>query len=128
MNRATATCAVILISVSAAAWAQTTSSAPGIPTSDPIPVNRFPARTSASLSRPDGSGVQKEIANSLRQAGFRNIRIVPQAFIIQATSQTGDPVTMFLSPDLLKVFVAQDAEGSDTITASSDQPAGAPTK
>ncbi len=128
MNRATAACAVILMTVSAAALAQTASPAPGDRAAEPTPVTRSPAKAATVLSRPDGAGVRQEIADSLRKAGFRNVRIVPQAFIIQAISQTGDPVTMFLSPDSAKVFIAQDADGQDTVATAGDQAGAVPAR
>jgi hypothetical protein len=128
MNRATAACAVILMAMSAAALAQTSPSAPGDLSADPIPVDRAPASAVPMIARPETPRVQQEIAESLRKAGFRDVRIVPRAFIIQATSQTGDPLTMFLSPDSHKVFIAQDANGQDTMTATAAQTGDAPVK
>jgi hypothetical protein len=64
--------------------------------------------------------LRKTLAGDLQKAGYTDVTIVPEAFIVQAKNKAGDPVTMFLSPDSMTVFTATDAKGKDAKTAAAD--------
>jgi hypothetical protein len=121
MKRALLTGAALLLAASTAAYAQTTTPAvPGFPDVKVLPVDTTPAPTT------DGSGIRKQLAANLTKAGFTAVTIVPEAFLVQATNKSGDPVMMFISPDSMTVFTAQDSKGQDARTAASATPSTTP--
>ena len=61
--------------------------------------------------------MRQQLSDNLTKAGYTNVKVMPEAFIIEANSKAGDPVTMFLSPDSMTVFTAQDPKGQDPKTA-----------
>jgi hypothetical protein len=105
--------AVLLAGTSVAA-AQTT--VPGYPNTKVIPVDtRAPAKHG-------GEDIQRQLTANLATAGYTNVKIEPDAFIVDATNKAGDKVVMFLTPDSATVFTASDAKGQDTRTAPSAPP------
>jgi hypothetical protein len=122
MKRALLTGGLMLMAVSTAALAQTTQPVPGYPGAKVIPVAGTPTQTTTDQPT-DGASMQQQLSGNLTKAGFTDVKITPDAFIIQAKNKSGDPVTMFLSPDSLTVFTAQDAKGKDTRAVTADQSA-----
>jgi hypothetical protein len=85
---------------------------PGYPDVKVVPVDTSPA------AKQSGDGdIQHQLSANLTGAGYTNVKIMPDAFIVQATNKSGKPVMMFLSPDSLTVFTAVDAKGQDARTA-----------
>ncbi len=114
MTRAILLGAAMALAASTAAFAQTPSgTAPGYPDVKVIPVD-------AAKPAAQGEGLRKTLAGDLQKAGYTDVTIVPEAFIVQAKNKAGDPVTMFLSPDSMTVFTATDAKGKDAKTAAAD--------
>jgi hypothetical protein len=108
----------ILLSGSSLAVAQTT--VPGYPGVKVVPIDAPPAATAPKHN--GGEDIQQQLSANLTGAGYTNVKIMPDAFIVAATDKTGEPVMMFLTPDSMTVFTATDAKGQDARTA----PAGAP--
>jgi Peptidase propeptide and YPEB domain len=42
---------------------------------------------------------QAQVKNKLEQAGYKDVRIVPLSYLVQATDKDGNPVMMVLNPD-----------------------------
>ncbi|WP_298255797.1 hypothetical protein [Bradyrhizobium sp.] len=42
--------------------------------------------------------IAKQIKSNLEQAGFKNIKLVPSAFIVRAVDQNNNPVVMLVNP------------------------------
>jgi sporulation protein YlmC with PRC-barrel domain len=99
MKRTMLTSAAVLLS--SAAFAQTTTSPAETP-----PANRPAAVATANKA---GTSVRQQITADLQQAGFTNIKVVPDSFVVQATDKSGHPVTMFLSPNSMTVFSEEEA-------------------
>jgi len=117
MKRTLLAAGAVMLMASGAAYAQTTKPAvPGYPDVKDVPVDTTPTATMPA----DGSGIRQQLAANLQKAGFTGVKIVPEAFIIQATNKSGDPVVMLLSPDSLTVFTADDAKGKDARTVATD--------
>jgi len=79
--------------------------------------------TSAAATPPPDE--QQELTSNLRQAGFTDVSVTPGSYIVQAKDKAGDPVTLFLSPDLVTVVSATDATDA-TMAAPSAAPSAAP--
>ena len=96
----------VLLAASPAAYSQT---APAVPKAQAAPST--PANQAAATS------MRQQLSDNLTKAGYTNVQVTPEAFIVEAKNKAGEPVTMFLSPDSMTVFTAQDPKGQDAKTA-----------
>ncbi len=74
-------------------------------------VTNSPPQQDAQTAAPQDQGAQpdqgqsataeiaQQIKSNLEQAGFKNIKLVPSAFIVRAEDQNGNPVVMVVNPD-----------------------------
>ena len=100
---------------------------PGYPDVKVVPVDASPAATPTPAAKPGGDeDIQHQLSANLTGAGYTNVKIMPDAFIVEATNKSGEKVMMFLSPDSMTVFTAVDAKGQDARTAPAEsKPAAA---
>jgi hypothetical protein len=61
--------------------------------------------------------MRMQLSDNLTKAGYTDVKVVPEAFLVEAKNKAGERVVMFLSPDSTTVFTAQDAKGQETKTA-----------
>jgi hypothetical protein len=108
----------LLMAGSSLAVAQ--NSVPGYPGVKVIPVDKSVTAPAAKPS--GGEDIQHQLSANLTGAGYTNVKIRPDAFIVEATNKSGEPVMMFLSPDSMTVFTAVDAKGQDAHTAPTGSP------
>jgi hypothetical protein len=95
MKRAVLASAAILVSMSSAVFAQTSPSATNNPTAS--------AKAAATGTEAKGAGTTvHRLTTDLQQASFTNIKVIPQYFLLQATDKSGNPVTIFLSPNSIR--------------------------
>lgn len=81
------------------AVAQTsTPSSPAVTTSKP-----------SGTANPNSPMTQQKMESDLKQAGFTDIRVVPEAFLIRATNKDGHPVMMMITPDSLTEITHTDS-------------------
>ncbi len=78
MNRKTIIAATILAAASSAAFAQSNSATP---------------------KAADQTNLRQQVLANLQQAGFTDVKVMPELFLIQARDKSGNPVTMFISPN-----------------------------
>jgi hypothetical protein len=67
-----------------------------------LSVSQFASAQSSdqSFRSPDrSSALREEVKNTLQEAGFTNIRIMSESFLVHATDQNGNPVVMVVRPD-----------------------------
>ena len=98
-----------LLAGTSIAAAQTT--VPGYPDTNVIPID-----TSAPVKH-GGEDIQRQLTANLIRAGYTNVKIEPDAFIVGATNKAGEKVVMFLTPDSATVFTAMDVKGADARTS-----------
>jgi hypothetical protein len=96
--------------------APATHSVPGYPDVKVLPVDNAtkPATTDTEAA---GTTVRQQLSDNLRKAGYTDVKVVPEAFIVEAKNKAGDQVRMFLTPDSMTVFTAKDPKGKETKTA-----------
>jgi len=63
------------------------------------------------------SALRDEVKDALQQAGFKNIRIISESFLVRAIDQNGDPVVMVIRPDSLRT-VRGPSEGEGEANAT----------
>jgi hypothetical protein len=89
------------------AGAQTSSSNPGNQN------NMTPGAQSAWDQSSQGANIsvdtQQKIRQSLEQSGFKDIRVVPESFVVRARAPDGSPIVMLLSPDRVAEVVMSNA-------------------
>lgn len=66
---------------------------------------------------------QQKIRQSLEQSGFKNVQVLPQAFLIRAQAPDGSHIAMWLSPDQMTEVVTGNTKAGTS--GSSLQPNGA---
>jgi hypothetical protein len=116
MKKTTLVAAAILTTVSSVALAQAADSNTGA----------LPSQATTTNPKPNGSGLRQQLANSLQQSGFTNIKVVPDSFLVQANDKSGNPVTMFIGPNSATEFttVGSSDQASDSNAATAGTQAG----
>jgi hypothetical protein len=61
----------------------------------------------------------QKIQRDLQNAGFKDVQIVAESFVVQAKSKDGDPVVMTIGPHGMSVFEAMNNSGSGSKTTGS---------
>jgi hypothetical protein len=123
MKRAALQGAALLMTMSAAAFAQTPdmtatpiATAPA-PTASPAPAKTAPA----DAEQQNGPGLRSQLQESLEKAGFTNVAVMAGSFVVQATDKSGNPVTMFLNPNSMTVVTSE--KDADAAAAPASGPA-----
>jgi hypothetical protein len=58
--------------------------------------------------------IRQQVKNNLAQAGFSDIKIMPQSFLVRAKDKSGNPVMMVINPD--SVFAVTEHKGQTNNT------------
>lgn len=119
MKRVLLASAGILLAASSMSYAQTAPAAhavPGYPDVKVLPVDSA-AKQATPAAQAAGTGMRQQLSDNLTKAGYTDVKVVPEAFIVEAKNKAGEQVTMFLSPDSMTVFTAQNPKGEDTKNA-----------
>jgi hypothetical protein len=88
------------------------------------------ASTTASAPGQHAQQTSMTIKSDLEKQGFKNVRVTPEAFLVQATTQDGHPVVMTMGP--FGVSAVEDLSGGQKTgskggsASGSNQPAGSP--
>ncbi|MHB2211470.1 PRC-barrel domain-containing protein [Methylobacterium sp. CM6257] len=114
-----ALCASALV-LPGAASAQSTNS-PSNPANTSS--SSMPAKGAASGQQASADNLltTKKLMQDLQNAGFTNVKVVAQAYVVQAKTKDGNPVVMTLGPHGFSAFEAIDATGSTGKAAQGDQ-------
>jgi hypothetical protein len=136
MQRVILSGAAVLMAMSTSAFAQATAAATPVPA--PAASAKDVAAPGASATRAaapgdaeqqNGAGFRAELRGKLEKAGFTDISIVSDSYVVQAVSKSGAPVTMLLNPDSLTMISGVGpAAGSDSAAVAAPAAAGMFTK
>jgi hypothetical protein len=63
----------------------------------------------------------QKIQHDLQNAGFKDVQIVAESFVVQAKSKEGDPVVMTIGPHGMSVFEAMNTSNSGSHTTGLQQ-------
>jgi hypothetical protein len=114
MKYATPAIAALLLTASPIAFAQQPGAVvPGVPGATVVSPSSAPATTTDR-----GMTVRQTLVANLTKAGFTDVKIRPEAYIVEAVNEAGQPVRMFISPDSMTVFTAVNAQGEDAMKAT----------
>jgi hypothetical protein len=62
---------------------------------------------------------QQQVTNDLKAAGFTDIKIMPESFLVRAKDKSGNPVMMVINPDsITAVTEVNSSKGSSTTGAA----------
>jgi len=76
------------------------------------------AVASAFATDSQTGSLQQQMANNLRQSGFSNVKVVPGSFYVRAKDQSGNPVSMFITPDSMAEVTTIGYTGSQHVAAN----------
>jgi hypothetical protein len=65
--------------------------------------------------------IRQQIQNDLSQAGYTDIKIMPESFLVRAKDKRGNPVMMLINPDSITAVTGEDPHSSTT-TGSAPAP------
>jgi hypothetical protein len=95
---------------------QDSAKIPGLPGNKSGPAVSPPAGSAASRdSSKDGSSqagshsIAQKLSQDLQQAGFTDIKIMPDSFLVRAKDRDGNPVMMVVNPDSIIAIERQPA-------------------
>ncbi len=89
-----------LLVASSVAFAQNAPTAAGNTATAVVPPPSSPAAAKAGGAQVDGASLQQTLADNLKKAGYTDVEIWPDAFIVEAKNKAGAPTMMFLTPEL----------------------------
>jgi hypothetical protein len=109
------------VALSPSAFAQSSA------TSNQSGTQTAPSATAGQSSNQNGSNQNEAAAQKIRQdltsAGFTDVNVVAESFVVQAKTKDGNPVVMTIGPHGMSVFEAMNVGG----TASSGNTTGSNT-
>lgn len=68
----------------------------------------------AQNSPQNGSSAPEQVKKSLEQAGFTNVHVMPESFLVRATDAHGNPIMMVINPDSLTAITAVSGAAGNT--------------
>lgn len=71
--------------------------------------------------------IAAKLRSNLQQAGFTDIRVVPQSFLVRAKDRQGNPAMMVVTPDSFTMVTAMDSSvngGSQSATSNTNSGSG----
>ena len=113
MKRIILAAAGLMLAAAPTAFAQAERTVPDWPDTKMVPAATGVTTPAAPGTELSSLGIRQELTNNLVKAGYTGVKVVPSAFIIEAANKSGQPVIMFISPDSMTVFTAEDAKGKD---------------
>jgi hypothetical protein len=66
--------------------------------------------------------LQQEVQNNLKSAGFTDIKIMPESFLVRAKDKSGNPVMMVINPDSITAVTEESSKPSAPSTTGSAPP------
>src|SRR5258707_12150367 len=102
-----------IVLLAAPAFAQTST--------NPSPQRAGKSATAKATSSTLTLDTQQKIRQSLEQSGFKNVRVVPESFVIHAQAPNGSHIAMMISPDAVTGVVEE--TGTSTQPQASGQAA-----
>jgi hypothetical protein len=81
-----------------------------------VPQSTPPQQQNASSGQ--NLAAAQKISQDLQNAGFTDVKVVAESFVVQAKSKDGDPVLMTIGPHGMSVFEAMNTNKSATAPGS----------
>ncbi|CCE10518.1 PRC-barrel domain protein precursor (fragment) [Bradyrhizobium sp. STM 3843] len=110
-------CAIAALAVAAPAFAQGT----GQPSTQGTGQATTGAQSSAQQSGQSATqklAAAQQIQQDLKNAGFTDVKVVAESFVVQAKTKDGNPILMTIGPHGMSMFEAEQTTGSNSGSAS----------
>lgn len=78
----------------------------------PTSPSQSAGQSSTTSTSTQSLAASQKIKQDLQSAGFTDIKVVAQSFVVQAKSKDGDPVLMTIGPRGMSVFEAMNSKDS----------------
>jgi hypothetical protein len=79
---------------------------------------------SAGGAHGNAAAVAQTIRQDLQNAGFTDVKVIAESFVVQAKSRDGNPVVMTIGPHGMSVFEAMGVNGPNSSTVGQGSAAG----
>jgi hypothetical protein len=60
--------------------------------------------------------IQQQVQNNLKQAGYTDIKVMPESFLVRAKDKSGNPVMMVINPDSITAVTELSPRSSNNTT------------
>ncbi len=116
--------------VSCAALGQTPTQNPAAPEKTPPENNsggmpQPPQQMQRQTKADSANGIRRRVVENLKQAGFQDISVAPESFIVRAKDKSGNPVVMLLDPtsvtEVTEVGPGSQNSGQNSQAAGNDK-------
>ena len=108
MVKAKLTALAVMLTVSSAAFAQTSVvPAPATPAPTATP------KTATGQTQAGPGDLQQELTARLQKAGFTDVKVLPDSFLVRADDKSGNAVMMSITPDSMTELTAVNASGQN---------------
>ena len=74
------------------------------------------SQSSANPSQTQNLAAAQKIRQDLTNAGFTDVKVVAESFVVQAKTKDGNPVLMTIGPHGMSIFEAMNASGTGSNT------------
>ena len=82
------------------------------------PTPKSPAAQQPTASASPTPAAAQQIQQDLKKAGFTDVKVVAESFVVQAKSKDGNPVVMTIGPHGMSVFESMNGTNSSSTTGS----------
>jgi hypothetical protein len=72
----------------------------------------------ATVNQGQNLAAAQKIRQDLQSAGFKDVKVVAESFVVQAKSRDGDPVLMTIGPHGMSVFETENINNSEPSSTS----------
>jgi hypothetical protein len=108
MEKAKFAALAVMLTVSSAAFAQTgTMPAPATPAPAPTP------KPAAGETPANSADLQQQLTMRLQKAGFTDVKVLPDSFLVRADDKSGNAVMMSITPDSMTELTRINASGQN---------------
>jgi hypothetical protein len=70
--------------------------------------------------------IGQQVRDNLAQAGYTDIKIMPESFLVRAKDKSGNPVMMVINPDSITAITEVNPRGANSETTGSAPASGSP--
>jgi hypothetical protein len=78
-----------------------------------------PGNQAQNKQAQDNQPIRQQVQNNLAKAGYTDIKIMPESFLVRAKDRTGNPVMMIINPDSVTAITEVNPGGSERTTTGS---------
>jgi hypothetical protein len=79
---------------------------------------------SSTATTANQDSIRQEVRANLQQAGFTDIKVMPDSFFVRAKDKSGNPVAMIINPDSVTEVVDEGSAGGPGAKAAGKQGSG----